>query len=185
LDDKVQKYNNCTICHGQLPTPTANWPDSFVPKPETFKSVPTGHDSCFNCHWKNQQPVASNCNGCHKLAATPYTRATAPTRFSLKFLHEGGGEKKTHIAECTTCHINITKSATLRGLKPDVPITSCTECHNREGLRQDVSKELLSIDKNKSFVCVYCHTSNIGSQDPPASHYLIAERPPLKRKEIK
>jgi len=100
-------------------------------------------------------------------------------------MHDGGGEKKVHIAECTTCHINITKSETLRGLKPDVPITSCTECHNREGLRQDVTKELAAIDKNKTFVCVYCHTSNVGSLDPPSSHYLIAERPALKRKEIK
>jgi hypothetical protein len=103
----------------------------------------------------------------------------------LTFMHEGGGEKRVHVAECTTCHINITKAATLRGLKPDVPITSCTECHNKEGLRQDLGKELSAIDKNKSFTCVYCHTSNIGSQDPPGSHYLIAERPPLKRRDIK
>ena len=184
LDSQV--YNNCTICHGQrTPPPAVNWPDAFVPKPETFKSVPVGHDSCFNCHWRNQQPIATNCNGCHKLAESPLAAVMVPTRISLKFMHDGGGEKKVHVAECTTCHINITKSVTLRGLKPDVPITSCTECHNREGLRQDVSKELASIDKNKVFVCTYCHTSNIGGQDPPASHYLIAERPPLKRKEIK
>ena len=187
-DEKTQTYNNCSICHTQRSVPaapTAGWPDGFQPKPETFKSVPSGHDSCFNCHWKAQQPVATNCVGCHKLAPTPSLGSTLPTRISLKFMHDGGGEKKVHIAECTACHINITKSATLRGLKPDVPITSCTECHNREGLRQDVTKELASIDKNKTFVCVYCHTSNVGNLDPPSSHYLIAERPPLKRKEIK
>ena len=182
-----QTYNNCSICHSQrnLPTaPTTGWPDGFQPKAEAFKSVPSGHDSCFSCHWKSQQPVASNCAGCHKLSAAPVPVST-PTRISLKFVHEGGGEKKVHVAECTTCHINITKAASLRGLKPDVPITSCTECHNKDGLRQDVSKELAAIDKNKAFVCVYCHTSNVGSLDPPASHYLISERPPLKRKEIK
>jgi len=185
---KEQTYNNCSICHSQrsLPSaPAAGWPDGFQPKAETFKSVPTGHDSCFNCHWKSQEPIAKNCSGCHKLSTSPITGSTTPTRISLKFIHEGGGEKKVHVAECTSCHINITKSATLRGLKPDVPITACTECHNREGLRQDVSKELASIDKNTEFVCVYCHTSNVGSMDPPTSHYLIAERPPLKRKEIK
>jgi hypothetical protein len=185
IDD--QTYNNCTICHGDNRTPSApksGWPDNFQPKAETFKAVPGGHDSCFNCHWKGQQPVAQNCTGCHKQNSTP-TAVESASRISLKFMHEGGGEKKVHVAECTTCHINITKSATLRGLKPDVPITSCTECHNREGLRQDVSKELASIDKNKSFVCVYCHTSNVGALDPPASHYLIAERPPLKRSDIK
>jgi hypothetical protein len=187
-DDRTQTYNNCAICHTQrsvTAAPTSGWPDGFQPKSETFKSVPSGHDSCFNCHWKAQQPIATNCVGCHKLAPAPSLGLTAPIRISLKFIHAGGGEKKVHVAECTTCHINITKSATLRGLKPDVPITSCTECHNREGLRQDVTKELAAIDKNKAFVCVYCHTSNVGRLDPPSSHYLIAERPPLKRKEIK
>jgi hypothetical protein len=165
-----QGYNNCTICHG--------------PRTATFKAAPTDHVSCFNCHWKSQEPVAANCNGCHKLASAPFVHAQ-PVRFSAKFIHEGGGEKKQHVAECTTCHINITKSASLRGLKPDVPITACTECHNKVGTREDLNKELLAIDKNRSFTCVYCHAANVGSLDPPASHYLIAERPPLKRKDIK
>jgi hypothetical protein len=166
-----QNYNNCTICHAS--------------RTATFKAAPTDHSSCFNCHWKSQQPVGENCNGCHKLAPTLYARAESPSRISSKFIHEGGGDKKQHVAECTTCHINITKAASLRGLKPDVPITACTECHNKDGLRQDLSKELVAIDKNRAFVCVYCHAENVGSLDPPASHYLIAERPPLKRKEIK
>jgi hypothetical protein len=165
-----QNYNNCTICHATKTT--------------TIKAAPTDHGSCFNCHWKSQQPVATNCNGCHKLA-TPYTPTELPTRISAKFAHEGGGEKKNHVLECTACHIHITKSATVRGLKPDVPITACTECHNKDGLRQDVSKELAAIDKNRAFACVYCHDTKVGSLDPPASHYLIAERPPLKRKDIK
>ena len=74
---------------------------------------------------------------------------TPPNRISRYFLHEGGGEKKQHIDECTTCHINVTKSASLRGLKPDVPITSCTRCHNADGLRQDLNKELSALDKNR------------------------------------
>jgi len=164
-----QSYNNCTICHATRTT--------------TFKAVPTNHSSCFNCHWKTQQPIATNCNGCHKLA-TPYVPAGDPVRISIKYRHEGGGEKKQHVAECTTCHINITRSASLRGLKPDVPITACTECHNKDGLRQDLNIELVAIDKNRNFTCVYCHASNVGNLDPPASHYLIAERPPIKRKDI-
>ncbi len=165
-----QGYNNCTMCHAS--------------RTAIFKAAPTDHASCFNCHWKSQQPVADNCNGCHKLT-TPYILNDLPSRISIKFIHDGGGEGKQHVAECTTCHINITKAASLRGLKPDVPITSCTECHNKDGLRQDLSKELVSIDKNRGFVCVYCHAPNVGSLDPPASHYLITERPPVKRKEIK
>lgn len=165
-----QNYNNCTICH--------------APRTAAFKAAPTDHASCFNCHWKSQQPVADNCNGCHKLT-TPHTAATTPTRISSKFIHEGGGEKLNHVLECTACHINITKSASLRGLKPDVPITACTECHNKVGSREDLSKELAAIDKNRAFVCEYCHAPNVGSLDPPARHYLIAERPPLNRRDIK
>jgi hypothetical protein len=165
-----QGYNNCTICHASL-TPM-------------FKAAPSNHSSCFNCHWKSQQPIADNCNGCHKLT-TPHTVKIEPERISAKFIHDGGGEKKQHVAECTTCHINITKASSLRGLKPDVPVTACTECHNKDGLRQDLSKELMAIDKDRSFTCVYCHAPNIGKLDPPAGHYLIAERPPIKRKDIK
>jgi hypothetical protein len=99
----------------------------------------------------------------------------------MKFRHT----REQHIAECTTCHINITKSSTLRGLAPDVPITACSECHNKDGLRLDVSKELEAIDKNKEFVCSYCHTSDVGRRDPPASHYLIAGREAIKRKDVK
>ena len=187
-DEKVQTYNNCSICHStrrSLPsTPGGGWVDGFAPEAAAFKSVPLSHESCFSCHWKSQPPTNDNCGGCHKLTS-PYTAIDAPQRISLKFKHEGGGERKNHLAECTTCHINITKANSLRGLKPDVPITSCTECHNKEGLRQDVSKELARIDKDRDFVCVYCHTSNVGKLDPPASHYLIAERPQLKRKDIK
>lgn len=188
-DDNPQLYNNCTICHSQQtvdPKPfNEGWLDGFVPDTSSFKSAPSAHSSCFNCHWKSQQPIAKNCGGCHTLAASPFTASNTPVRISLKFNHERGGEKKNHVAECTSCHINITKAASLRGLKPDVPITSCTECHNKDGLRQDVSRELSAIDKNPTFVCVYCHTSNVGKLDPPASHYLIAERPPLKRKDVK
>jgi hypothetical protein len=187
-DDKTRHYNNCEICHGPRTTapaaPLTGWPDSFVPDAATFKATPASHASCFNCHWKSQQPANENCAGCHKLSDKPYKIDPAndtPTRLSMKFRHA----REQHVAECTTCHINITQSSTLRGLKPDVPITSCTECHNKDGLRQDVSKELEAVDKNRDFVCSYCHTSEIGRRDPPPGHYLIAGREPMKRKDIK
>lgn len=178
------KYNNCTICHQQLstnpPAPPGSWVDSFVPDAATFKSVPENHASCFNCHWKSQSPIRTDCGGCHKLVI-PHPNAEEVKRISVKFRHA----REQHIAECATCHINITKAATLRGLTPDVPITACTECHNKVGLRLDLSKELEAIDRNRDFVCVYCHTSNVGRNDPPAGHYLIADREPIKRKESK
>lgn len=184
-DEKTKRYNNCEICHQQRATapaaPATGWPDTFVPALDTFKLSPLNHASCFSCHWQSQQPVNENCAGCHKLAAKPYIWIGAPQRLSLKFRHG----REQHIAECTTCHINITKSATLRSLKPDVPITACSECHNKDGLRQDVSKELVAVDRNREFTCTYCHTSEVGRRDPPASHYLISGMPPKKRTDVK
>lgn len=183
-DDKSKTYNNCVICHGSGTrnpvAPTGGWIDSFAPDAATFKAVPTSHASCFNCHWSSQPPVSNGCEGCHK-ATTPYRENASPTRISMRFRHA----REQHVAECTSCHINITKASNLRGLKPDVPITQCTECHNKVGLRLDVSKELQAVDKNSGFVCIYCHTSDVGRRDPPASHYLIAEREPIKRSGIK
>jgi hypothetical protein len=184
-DDKTKHYNNCEICHvprtAAPAAPAIGWPDAFVPDAATFKAAPTSHAACFNCHWKSQPPTNENCAGCHKLAEKAFFAVDAPKRLSLKFRHA----REQHVAECTSCHINITKAATLRGLQPDVPITSCTECHNKDGLRLDVSRELEAIDKNRDFVCSYCHTSDIGHLDPPASHYLIAGREPMKRKDVK
>ncbi|MEO8435923.1 MAG: cytochrome c3 family protein [Pyrinomonadaceae bacterium] len=180
-DDKTKHYNNCEICHlpqtANPPVLATGWPDAFAPDAATFKAVPSSHASCFNCHWKSQAPTNENCAGCHKLAAKPSLAVSVPTRLSLKFRHA----REQHVQECTSCHINITRAATLRGLKPDVPITSCTECHNKDGLRQDVSKELEAIERNRDFVCSYCHTSDVGRLDPPSSHYLIAGREPKKR----
>jgi LSD1 subclass zinc finger protein len=179
------RYNNCEICHATRTTllvaPPPGWPDAFVPEAGTFKTAPANHAACFNCHWKAQQPISENCAGCHKLSDQSFLMVQAPKRFSLKFRHQ----REQHVQECTTCHINITKATTLRGLRPDVPITSCTECHNKDGLRLDVSRELEAIDKNRDFVCSYCHTSDVGRLDPPATHYLIAGREAMKRKDVK
>jgi hypothetical protein len=187
VDDQTKHYNNCEICHGSRSiapvAPAAGWPDSFIPDAATFKDAPASHAACFNCHWKSQQPNNENCAGCHKLPDKPdgVPALDGLHRISLKFRHA----REQHIAECTACHINITKAATLRGLKPDVPITSCTECHNKDGLRLDLNKELEALDKNRDFTCSYCHTSDVGRRDPPSSHYLIAGREPIKRKDIK
>ena len=172
-------YNNCEICHAPNAkppvAPSPGWIDGFVPAANIFKAVPESHDACFSCHWKGQEPTKDRCEGCHKLA-TPYLPSGIPERKSLRFTHA----REQHVKECTACHINITKSASLKGLKPDVPITACTECHNKEGLRLDVSGELVALDKNRAFVCAYCHTSDVGRLNPPASHYLIAGRAPAK-----
>lgn len=181
---KARTYNNCTICHDsntrEPVAPKAGWPDNFVPIATMFKTVPVSHESCFNCHWQAQKPVANDCGGCHKLA-TSNLPVGWPERISLKFTHA----REQHVAECTSCHINITRAVSVIGLKPDVPITACTECHNKEGLREDLNKELVQLDQKRDFACSYCHVTTVGRLDPPASHYLVAGRAPLKRKDIK
>jgi hypothetical protein len=170
-DDKGQQYNNCSICHETNERETrqrrGGWPDRIVPTPATFKTVPRGHASCFDCHWKNQEPTSRDCAGCHKLTA-PYVASEWPTRISLKFTHE----REQHVAECAVCHINITKASTLRGLKADVPITSCKECHLRSSDAEIVTirKELEQRAANQSFVCSKCHTSEVGQRAAPPSH---------------
>jgi hypothetical protein len=184
IQDKTKTYNNCTICHlsrKENPAPPAGgWVDSFVPGLGTFKSVPTNHETCFNCHWKSQAPVSHECAGCHKLTK-PFASIDSIPRLSMKFTHA----REQHIDECTTCHINITKAASLRGLTPDVPITSCTGCHNQVGKREDLEAELAKLGKDQNFVCTYCHTSDKGKLDPPASHYLVTGRKPITRADMR
>jgi hypothetical protein len=170
-DDKTKKYNNCEICHAASAkppvAPSTGWTDGFVPPADTFKASPDNHAMCFNCHWSGQEPTKNNCAGCHKTATTPYIPLASPKRFSMKFQHDGGGEKKNHPAECTTCHINITRSATLKGLMPDVPIfPSCAQssCHGPQ-----LVGEMTKYSKG-NFKCSKCHTSDVGGRKPPNSH---------------
>jgi len=173
--DGPQPYNNCEICHGAPKPPVApakGWPDKFVPADDTFKNSPAGHASCFNCHWSGQEPTRDKCEKCHSKAATPYFPVASPMRFSMKFRHDGGGDKKNHERECTSCHINITKSAEVKGLKPDVPIfPSCmnSDCHNH---KEQLDDEMAKFNKppQGGFVCTKCHTSDVGGKKPPPSH---------------
>lgn len=173
--DDPKHYNNCEICHAANPTPAApkaGWTDGFAPVAGTFKASPVNHASCFNCHWSRQEPTKDNCQGCHVAAPTPYLPLSAPRRISLKFEHDGGGAPgatKQHPAECTTCHINITKAASLEGLKADVPIyPSCAQasCHGKGKILDD---EMTKFSKG-NFKCTKCHTSDVGSRKPPISH---------------
>jgi hypothetical protein len=173
LDDKKPDYNNCSICHqtdmlsGIMPLPGTTI-DSAMLHP--FKSMPRSHDSCFNCHWKNQKPAADDCEGCHKAAAT-FIAEAGQKRISAKFAHEGG--KGEHVAECTTCHINITRAATTRGLTPDVPINACASCH-RESKKRTYPKAVTieaELDQfQKTGECTYCHTADVGKKKPPPNH---------------
>jgi hypothetical protein len=172
-EDKKADYNNCSICHvtnkelaiANLP-PTPPDQSTFYP----FKTTPRSHDACFDCHWKMQEPVGSNCGGCHK-ASEKFVALNSPKRISAKFAHEGGqGE---HVMECTTCHINITRASSLRGLTPDVPINACAACHRdskKTTYPKAVTIETELEQFKKSGNCTYCHTADVGQKKPPPSH---------------
>ena len=166
-------YNNCSLCHVTdksvavvaLPPPNAD-PALLSP----FKTMPRTHNACFECHWKAQQPVGANCGGCHKPSET-FVAYMSPKRISAKFAHEGG--KGEHVLECTTCHINITRAGTLRGLTPDVPINACASCHRDSKSTTypkavTIETELQQFKKTGN--CAYCHTEDVGKKKPPPSH---------------
>ena len=212
-DNPPKAIDNCATCHetdARPPTPiTVGGTDgTFKPGASgTFKTVPTGHASCFNCHWQSQKPTKDDCAGCH-LSQSDYTkkkRAASfnaalpgllspnavqwfktwpkdwPKRFSIKFRHESG----SHDIGCTTCHINITQMETLNIPKADVPIATCAVCHIKSNLKNDktgegvdetIYSEMIAEAKdadNKMHTCVGCHTSLIGHERPPCSHYLV------------
>jgi hypothetical protein len=167
-------YNNCSLCHEpnhsreaiSLIAPRASDPT----RNGYYKTIPQSHDACFNCHWKNQKPTSDDCGGCHK-PAVPFIAIDSPPRKSAMFSHEGG--KENHVQECTTCHINITRASTLRGLTPDVPVTTCATCHKDS--KKTTYPKITSIEDEltqfkKTGNCAYCHTQDVGKKKPPASH---------------
>jgi hypothetical protein len=178
-DQKKPDYNNCSICHQRndnlVIATLSPQPDAATQSNKFFKTMPHAHDSCFNCHWKNQKPASEDCGGCHKPSNT-FAAMTAPKRISAMFSHEGG--KGEHMNECTTCHINITRANTLRGLTPDVPIAACITCHKDN--KKTTYPKLTTIEEEfeqfkKTSNCTYCHTADVGKKKPPASHEAAAQ----------
>jgi hypothetical protein len=178
-DEKKAAYNNCTICHQRndelVSTQRSSTSDIADQSRKFFKTVPRSHDTCFGCHWKNQKPVNNDCAGCHKTASA-FVPLLTPKRISSRFSHEGG--KGEHVMECTTCHINITRAATMRGLTPDVPIAACTTCHKDN--KKTTYPKVVTIEEEfaqyqKTNACSYCHTPDVGTKKPPASHEAAAQ----------
>jgi hypothetical protein len=178
-DDKKPDYNNCSICHRTdlslaiLALAPANADPALL---HPFKSMPHSHDACFDCHWKSLKPASDDCAGCHKLAPAAFAPVTSPKRISAKFAHEGG--KGEHVMECTTCHINITRASTLRGLTPDVPIAACASCHKdskKTTYPKAVTIEEEFAQNKKTGECTYCHTPDVGKKKPPPSHDAAAQ----------
>jgi hypothetical protein len=190
-DPPKPKFYNCVICHESTtaipkyePRKLTTTPEELKALPavvadtfekpisaEFFKDSPNSHASCFSCHYqfKNLPEGKQGCNGCHELTK-PFFEKNVIRRYSLKFDHE----TKDHKSDCTTCHLRITQVGDTRQMKDaDVPIVSCRACHAKQEeapFRKVLFTELAERDKNPTFQCTYCHTSEIGRHKIPASH---------------
>lgn len=187
-DDKPPQFNNCAICHETrtgLPkfetpppkdkslTPLAEaLADNFTPTAAFFKDMPSGHASCFACHYTGVKPTANNCAGCHTLTKS-YSDTDILSRYSLKFDHMDKNERGdlVHVKDCMTCHVRISQNDDVAKLKdPDVPVLACIACHG-DKLTEEIGKRESSIaNKQAAFQCSYCHTPAIGRYAVPPSH---------------
>lgn len=188
--DDPPQFNNCAICHetrATLPKFIARAPktaiqplieaatDSFIPTAAFFKDMPSGHASCFSCHFQGIQPAAKNCAGCHQLTA-PYSDVAVTQRYSLKFDHEetrtvNAKEEKVHTSDCMSCHVRIAQNADLKTLTDaDVPFMACVACHS-DDFAAELNKRAENIAaKQPIFQCGYCHTPAVGRFPVPPSH---------------
>ena len=186
--DDPPQFNNCAICHQTrtaLPkfanrVPAAMQPltdaaaDSFLPTAAFFKDTPTGHASCFACHYQGVKPAAATCAGCHSLTK-PYSESAVIERYSLKFDHQQGKKDnpndKVHQRDCMTCHVRIAQNADLKTLvDADVPFMACVTCHG-DDLTKELNRRAESVDRKlPAFQCVYCHTPAVGRFPIPSSH---------------
>jgi hypothetical protein len=110
LGDKSKPQDSCAYCHKPNPavlkvtlataassaaagattaaaqSPAAAAPAEFEAKPGAFMTTPSGHASCFECHWqegvdgRDFKPLANDCAQCHRNLAlpTPKPSAAAP-----------------------------------------------------------------------------------------------------------
>lgn len=184
-DDPPQpQYNNCAICHQTSPAlpkfgnraPVHGSAlaeasvDSFVPGAAFFKSSPEGHASCFSCHYQGQKPVSTDCAGCHRPAA-PYFESNVITRYSLKYNHQAPASHA--IRDCTACHVRITQNSDISTMKDaDVPFITCAGCHDKDFEKERKQRAESIAAKQPAFQCAYCHVSEIGRFEMPASHRL-------------
>ena len=121
-----------------------------------------------------------------------------PKRISLKFRHnthtrspDGTSETNNHDLGCTTCHANIAQMTTLNIPKADVQISSCASCHAATSaipvnptVRVTLFDEMsLKAEADKKYACVACHTSIVGRERPPCSHYSVLGEPCPKTTE--
>lgn len=180
VEDAPPTFNNCAICHqttaalpkfgnrsasGQALVAAAA--EIFAPGAGFFKSTPEGHETCFTCHYQGQKPVRTDCAACHSPAA-PYIESAVINRYSLKFDHQSANHVNK---DCTTCHVRITQNSDLSTMKDaDVPFMTCASCHAAQLKEETDKRATTTAAKQPVFQCIYCHSTEIGRFEIPASH---------------
>ena len=203
---RPKRIDSCSICHqtyqpqgdsddAEMPGRPRDVDAKVWPKKGTFMTTPTGHASCFNCHWQEggARPRSSDCAACHTLQTQPLTagerKIPADTdrgvaskladervrekwlrRESARFRHE---EEKHESIGCTGCHLNITSISTLDASTLEVPILTCggtgSSCHIKPRPKAILNVEVDKKRADASFQCVKCHV-NYGREPIPKSH---------------
>jgi hypothetical protein len=165
-------------CHWQKDKPGV----SFFSEGVLGKRVDGG---CAGCHLTPPEIAKEPRNQLSGKAGEWFKRWPSewPKRLVLRFNHESKDHLKTR---CTECHNNLKQMNTLDVHKADVGIRQCEECHAIRPNIQ-VGKDKVSIsdemdckadpkceqnpEPGDQYICVACHTSVIGREQPPCSHY--------------
>jgi hypothetical protein len=197
---KLAGEESCSVCHqtyqpqgasaGEFVTkPPEKLGDAFWLKKGTFKTVPTGHATCFTCHSTDTGilPAPTDCATCHKLAPveikTDFDEKLAAATGDLNKIMMLAWRKRDSSAtfrhefsshadlECANCH-NVAAMNTLDALTRKVPVTSCNMCHITETSEDGgiLNFEVDARKKDASFACVKCHIA-FGKSPIPESHF--------------
>ncbi len=172
-------HASCFNCHWQAQKPTK--------------------DDCGGCHLSRSDYAARKLEVTRPPTLSPNAvkwfkdwPSGLPKRLSLKFRHDthtpsldGKTETNNHDVGCNTCHINVAQMTTLDIPKADVRIMSCAPCHTKEapipvgrGDGVTIFKEMeLKREPANNYTCVACHTSVIGREPPPCTHYSVIGEP--------
>jgi c(7)-type cytochrome triheme protein len=129
----------CRTCHGDV-----------------FKgqaSGKSGHSACSDCHTRQNQPVMTDCGGCHKLGAKPGRAGGGDGEWAVGelFAHDTHGRdprKPGTETTCTECHAEITKANNLGEIK-NPTMRSCDSCHDGK-----------NAFKTTGFQCYRCHAES-------------------------
>lgn len=160
-----------------------------------WKTQKPTKDDCEGCHLTRRDEAEIKLKTYRPPALSPDAAkwfedwpAELPKRFTLKFRHnthslseDGKTESNAHGGNCATCHINITRVRPSNAPEPDVEIITCASCHsaqhsipNDKGEKLSISDEVEKREKlGKSYTCVACHTSAVGSEKTPCTHYFV------------